>query len=66
MIRGEADADATRIYSEAYSADPEFYAFLRTLQSYQSSLAGKATLVLGADGDYFRFLQEVGAGAKGN
>lgn len=66
VIRGEADAEATRIYSEAYSADPEFYAFLRTLQSYQSSLAGKATLVLGADGDYFRFLQEVGSGTKGN
>ena len=66
VVRGQADAEATRIYIESYSADPEFFSFLRTLQSYQSSLAGKATLVLGADGDYFRFLQQIGSGTKGN
>lgn len=61
VVRGQADAEATRIYSEAYSADPEFYAFLRTLQSYEQSLGEKATFVLGADSDYFRFLREIDA-----
>src|SRR5690606_32517989 len=32
VIRGTADAEATRIYSEAFGADPEFYAFFRTLE----------------------------------
>ena len=57
IIRGEADAEATRIYSEAYSADPEFYAFYRSLESYAHSLGGKVTLILGTDSDYFRYLR---------
>ena len=59
VIRGQADADATRIYSQAYGADPEFFAFLRTLQSYQHSLGERSTFVLGADGDYFRYLRGI-------
>lgn len=58
VVRGEADAEATRIYSAAYNADPEFYAFLRTLKSYQQSLGERTTFVLGADSDYFRYLRE--------
>jgi membrane protease subunit HflC len=62
VVRGTADAEATRIYSEAYSADPEFFAFLRTLQSYESSLGDKAVFVLGADSDYFRFVRAIDGG----
>jgi membrane protease subunit HflC len=57
VIRGEADAEATRIYNEAYGADAEFYAFLRTLQSYEKTVDGKTTLMLGTDSEYYRFLQ---------
>ncbi len=57
IIRGEADAEATRIYNQAYSADPEFYAFYRSLESYAHSLGGKVTLILGTDSDYFRYLR---------
>jgi membrane protease subunit HflC len=64
VVRGEADAEATRIYSEAYSADPEFFAFLRTLQSYQESLGERATFLLGADSDYFRYLREISPARK--
>jgi len=56
-IRGEADAEATRIYGEAFGADPEFYAFFRTLESYQS-LGANSTLMLRADSDYFRYLEK--------
>jgi len=55
-IRGKADAEATRIYGEAYGADPEFYAFLRTLETYHT-LGGNTTLVLGADAEFFRYLE---------
>ncbi len=56
LIKGGADAEATRIYNEAYSADPEFYAFYRSLESYADTLREKTTLVLSTDSDYFRYL----------
>jgi len=55
-IRGKADAEATKIYGEAYGADPEFYAFFRTLESYQN-LGDNSTLMLDADSEFFRYLQ---------
>lgn len=55
-IRGKADAEATRIYGESYGADPEFYAFLSTLESYQS-MGANTTLMLGADSEFFRYLE---------
>lgn len=58
IIRGAADAEATRIYNEVYSADPEFYAFYRSLESYVQSMSGKVTLILGMDSDYFRYLRD--------
>jgi len=60
VIRGEADAEATRIYAEAYSADPEFYAFQRTLESYAQSLGKHTTLMLSPDSAYFQYLQTIG------
>ena len=59
VIRGEADAEATRIYNETFGADPEFYAFFRTLESYSQSLGNRATLILGADSEYFRYLKHI-------
>ncbi|MBE5316212.1 MAG: protease modulator HflC [Xanthomonadales bacterium] len=55
-IRGRADAEATRIYGEAYGADPEFYAFFRTLESYRN-LGDNATLMIDADSEFFRYLE---------
>jgi membrane protease subunit HflC len=55
-IIGRADAEATRIYGAAYGADPEFYAFFRTLESY-AMLGENTTLMIGADSDFFRYLQ---------
>ncbi len=45
-IRGEGDAQALEIYSNSYSADPEFYGYWRSLQALQASLKDGATLVL--------------------
>lgn len=59
-IRGKADAEATRIYGEAYGADAEFYAFFQTLEHYRS-LGANATLMLRADSDFFRYLENAQA-----
>ncbi len=56
--RGAADAEATRIYGEAFGADPEFYAFFRTLEQYRS-LGSNVTLMLSADSDFFRYLETI-------
>ncbi len=55
-IRGKADAEATKIYGEAYGTDPEFFAFLRTLESYRS-LGENTTLMIGAEAEFFRYLE---------
>ena len=56
-IRGNADAEATKIYGEAFGEDPEFYSFFRTLESYRA-LGPNATIMLSADSDFFRYLEE--------
>lgn len=58
VIRGEADAKATSIYSEAYGSDPEFYAFLRTMESYETTMNSGISLVLNSDSAYFRYLSQ--------
>jgi membrane protease subunit HflC len=55
-IIGTADAEATRIYGAAYGADPEFYTFSKTLESYRA-LGDNATLMINADSDFFRYLE---------
>ena len=57
--RGEGDAAATQIYARAYSKDPEFYAFYRSLQAYERSIGRDGDLlVLTPDGEFFRYLKE--------
>lgn len=56
-IRGRGDAEAARIYNETFGADPEFYAFVRSLESYQSTLGRGTVLLLGSDADYLRYLK---------
>jgi len=55
-IIGEADAEATRIYGSAYGADPEFYSFSKTLESY-GVLGANTTLMIKGDSDFFRYLE---------
>lgn len=58
-IRGKADAEATRIYAESFGADPEFYAFLKKLESYEEALAGDVNLVISTDSYFFSLLKEL-------
>jgi modulator of FtsH protease HflC len=55
-IRGKADGEATRIYGEAYGADPEFYAFFRTLESYRV-MGANTTLMIDSQSEFFRYLE---------
>ncbi|MBU0529163.1 protease modulator HflC [bacterium] len=54
--RGEGEAIALGIYAKAYSADPNFYEFLRTLETYKSVIDTSTTLVLPADSKLFELL----------
>jgi membrane protease subunit HflC len=58
-VQGEADAEAAQTYARAYSKDPEFYAFYRSLQAYDRSL-GKSgdLLVVTPDGEFFKYLKD--------
>lgn len=66
IARGEGDAEAARIYADAYTTDPEFYAFVRTLEAYRKTLGVGTTLVLSPDSEFFRYLagEEAGAAAQ--
>jgi membrane protease subunit HflC len=56
-LRGEGDAEAARIYAEAFGKDPEFFSFLRSMQAYKESFNGNNdTLVLDPGSDFFRYL----------
>jgi len=55
--RGLADAEAIRIYADAYKKSPEFYTFTKTLESYEKTINKKARLILSTDSDYFQYLK---------
>ena len=55
-VRGEGDAKAVEVYAEAYSADPKFYEFVRTLDSYKKIIDDKTMLVLPSDSRLFKLL----------
>ncbi|MBN1825202.1 MAG: protease modulator HflC [Candidatus Eisenbacteria bacterium] len=55
-IRGGGEAEATRIMAEAIRLDPDFYTFLRTLESYEKIVSDKTTLVISGDSDLMRLL----------
>lgn len=59
-LRGEGDAQAAGIYAESYQQDPEFYAFIRSLQAYQKSFeSGNDVLVLEPDSEFFKYLKNM-------
>ena len=60
-MRGAGDAAATAIYSDAYGADPDFYALLRSLEAYRNSFSDPGdVLLLSPDSDFFRFFKQQG------
>lgn len=65
VIRGQADAQRNQIYAEAYSKDPAFFAFYRSLQAYRTALTGDTTtMVISPKGEFFDYFgSEAGSAA---
>ncbi len=57
VVRGQADAERNRIYAEAFGRDPEFFAFTRSLTSYERALqGGNSSIVMSPDSAFFDYL----------
>jgi len=56
-ILGQGDAEAAGIYARAYGADPEFYSFVQTLDTYKQTMQGNSNLLLTTDSDFYRYLK---------
>lgn len=62
VVRGEADARRNSIYAEAFGRDPEFFAFSRSMMSYERALKGSnSSMVMQPDGEFFTYLRDDGA-----
>ena len=55
-IKGEADANATWIYADAYGKSPEFYNFIKTLETYSNTLDSSTQFILSTDNHYLKYL----------
>ncbi len=66
QLRGDGDAQVSRIFAQAFSRDPEFFAFYRSLQAYATGLAANDTrLVITPDSEFFRFFADpLGGGVR--
>lgn len=62
VVRGEADARRNAIYADAFGRDPEFFAFTRSMTSYERSLRGEnSSLVIQPEGEFFDYLRSDGS-----
>lgn len=55
--RGQGDAERARIFARAYSRDPEFAAFYRSMRAYDTALEAGTPIVVAPDSDFFRYMQ---------
>ncbi|RJO65718.1 MAG: protease modulator HflC [Candidatus Omnitrophota bacterium] len=58
-IVGKADAEAINIYAQAYSQNPEFYSFLKTIETYKNTIDASSTVILTTDSDYYKYLKQL-------
>ncbi len=59
ITRGQGDAEATRIYAEAFTKDADFYRFQKSLDAYKSSFSDKGdTFITSPDSEFFRYFQD--------
>jgi membrane protease subunit HflC len=62
-IKGEGDARASAIYAAAYGANPEFYAFYRSLEAYKATFRNRSdVMVLDPSSEFFQYFRQYGAG----
>ncbi len=58
-VKGKADAKAIKIYADAYNKDPEFYSFVKTLETYRKTINAHTTLILTTENDFYEYLNGV-------
>lgn len=64
-IKGEGDAGAARIYAAAFTKNPEFYSFYRSMEAYRNSFRNKSdVMVLEPSSDFFKYLKNPNKGGK--
>ena len=60
QLKGDADAQAIQIYAQSHGKDPEFYAFLQTLETYRTTISSNTKLILTTDSDLYGYLKDAG------
>jgi membrane protease subunit HflC len=58
QLKGDADAQAIQIYAEAHGKDPEFFAFLQTLETYRKTSTASTKLILTTDSELYKYLKD--------
>ena len=58
ILKGEGDAEATKIYAESFGQDSEFFQFTRSLETYRYALGTGTTVVLSSDDEFLRYFQK--------
>ena len=56
-LRGTADAEATQVYADAYGSDASFYAFTKSLETYEKTMGSDTYFILGTDSELMRYLE---------
>ncbi len=57
-VRGKGDAKAIKVYADALQKDPKFYAFIRSMEAYKTSLKNDTTILMTEDSDFLKFLNK--------
>lgn len=66
ILKGEGDAEAVKIYAEAYKCSPEFFEFMRSMDAYKNSItSGNDVLVMKPDSEFFKFFNQASGGDSG-
>lgn len=63
ILRGQGDAERSRVFAEAFQQNPGFFEFYRSMRAYERALGDGTTMVLSPDSDFFRFFRDPGGAA---
>jgi|UniRef100_UPI00404A9A07 modulator of FtsH protease HflC len=60
IMKGEGDGERNKIFADAFGRDPEFFAFYRAMQAYETALiGGETSLILSPDSEFFKFFGNI-------
>ena len=57
-LRGVADGEATAVYGDAYNADPDFYAFTKSMETYEATMDSSTMFILGTNNELLKYLEQ--------